>query len=167
MAGKSLNKKNLEGLGAETLAELLLEAVKGDAARQRRVRMALSSEQRPQEAAADIRKRLAQIRRAKSWISARTQRTLAKELNGLIDVMMTRVASEDVGLGFDLLWSLLQLAPDIYARTDDSNGTIGDVMDAAMDAIQPSPHAWIVTLSCLRIRCLRPCKTTATVNSTG
>ena len=136
MAGKSLNKKNLEGLGAETLAELLLEAVKGDAARQRRVRMALSSEQSPQEAAADIRKRLAQIRRAKSWISARTQRTLAKELNGLIDVMMTRVASEDVGLGFDLLWSLLQLAPDIYARTDDSNGTIGDVMDAAMDAIQ-------------------------------
>src|SRR6056297_1354324 len=136
MAGKSLNKKNLEGLGAETLAELLLEAVKGDAARQRRVRMALSSEQSPQEAAADIRKRLAQIRRAKSWISARTQRSLAKELNGLIDVIMTRVASEDMGLGCDLLWSLLQLAPNIYARTDDSNSTIGDVMDAAMDAIQ-------------------------------
>jgi len=82
MAGKSLNKKNLEALGAEALAELLMEAVKGDAARQRRVRMALSSEQSPKEAAADIRKRVAQIRRAKSWISARAQRTLAKELHG-------------------------------------------------------------------------------------
>ncbi|ATG37787.1 hypothetical protein PhaeoP23_03710 (plasmid) [Phaeobacter piscinae] len=136
MAGKSLNKKNLEALGAETLAELLMEAVKGDAARQRRVRMALSSEQSPKEAAADIRKRLAQIRRAKSWISTRAQRTLVKELNGLIDIIVNRVASEDVDLGFDLLWSLLQLDPDIHARTDDSNGAIGAVMDAAMDAIQ-------------------------------
>ncbi|RJE81092.1 DUF6880 family protein [Paracoccus sp. JM45] len=136
MAGKSLNKKNLEALGAEVLAELLMDAVKGDAARQRRVRMALSSEQSPKEAAADIRKRMAQIRRAKSWISMRGQHMLAKELNGLIDVILNRVASEDVGLGFDLLWSLLQLAPDIHARTDDSNGTIGDVMDAVMNAIQ-------------------------------
>ncbi len=136
MAGKPLNKKNLEALGAEALADLLMDAVQGDAARQRRVRLALSSEQSPKEAAADIRKRVAQIRHAKSWISARAQRTLAKELNGLIDVILNHVASEDVGLGFDLLWSLLQLAPDIHARTDDSNGTIGGVMDAAMDAIQ-------------------------------
>jgi hypothetical protein len=136
MAGKSLNKKNLEALGAEVLAELLMDAVKGDAAKQRRVRMALSSEQSPKEAAADIRKRMAQIRRANSWISMRAQHILAKELNGLIDVILNHVASEDVGLGFDLLWSLLQLAPDIHARTDDSNGTIGDVMDAVMDAIE-------------------------------
>lgn len=135
MAGKSLNRKNLEALGTEVLAELLMDAVKGDAARQRRVRMALSSEQSPMEVAADIRKRLVQIRRAKSWISARTQRTLAKELNGLIEVILNRIAPEDADLGFDLLWSLLQLAPDIHARTDDSNGTIGGVMDAAMEAI--------------------------------
>ena len=134
MAGKPLNKKNLEALGAEVLAELLMETIKGDAARQRRVRMALSSEQSPKEAAADIRKRMAQIRRAKSWISARAQRTLAKELMGLIDVILTHVSSEDADLGFDLLWSLLQLAPDIHARTDDSNGAIGDVMNATMDA---------------------------------
>ncbi len=136
MAGKSLNKKNLEALGAETLAALLMEAVKGDAARQRRVRMALSAEQSPMDVAAEIRKRLVQIRRAKSWISARTQRNLAKELNGLIEVVQTRIAPENVDLGFDLLWSLLQLAPEIHARTDDSNGTIGGVMDAAMEAIQ-------------------------------
>lgn len=136
MAGKSLNKKNLEALGADVLAELLLDAVKGDAARQRRVRMALSSEQSPKEVAADIRKRLAQIRRAKSWISARAQRVLAKELTGLIEVISTRVAPEDAEIGFDLLWSLLQIAPDIYTRTDDSNGTIGGVIDAAMEAVQ-------------------------------
>lgn len=136
MAGKPLNKKNLEALGAETLAELLLEAVKGDAARQRRVRLALSSDQSPNQAAADIRKRFAQIRRAQSWISARSQRTLAKELAGLTQMIATRIGPANAGLGFDLLWSLLQLAPGIHARTDDSNGAIGDVMRGAMDAIQ-------------------------------
>ena len=136
MAGKSLNKKNLKALGSDVLAELLMDVVKGDAARQRRVRMALSSEQSPKEAAADIRKRLAQIRRAKSWISARAQRTLAKELTGLVELASTRIAHENANLGFDLLWTLLQLAPDIYARTDDSNGTVGAVMNAAMDAIE-------------------------------
>ena len=135
MAGKSLNKKNLEALGVEVLADLLMEAVKGDAARQRRVRMALSSEQSPKEASADIRKRVAQIRRAKSWISARAQRTLAKELMGLVELTATRIAPQNAELGFDLLWSLLQLAPDIQTRTDDSNGVIGGVMDRAMDAI--------------------------------
>lgn len=43
MAGKALNKKILEALSAEALAELLMKAVKGDAARQQRVRMALSA----------------------------------------------------------------------------------------------------------------------------
>ena len=136
MAGKALNKKNLEALGADVLAELLMEAVKGDAARQRRVRLALSSEQSPKEAASDIRKRLVQIRRAKSWISARTQRSLAKELIGLIETIDARIAPENAELGFDLLWSLLQVAPFIHARTDDSHGTIGDVMRTAMGSIQ-------------------------------
>lgn len=136
MAGKSLNKKNLKALGADVLAELLMEVVRGDAARQRRVRMALSSEQSPNEAAADIRKRLAQVRRAKSWISARAQRSLAKELTGLVGLISTRIARDNADLGFDLLWTLLQLAPDIHARTDDSNGTVAAVMNAAMDEIE-------------------------------
>ncbi|WP_369820195.1 DUF6880 family protein, partial [Thioclava sp. SK-1] len=59
MAGKSLNKANLTALGAEVLADLLLEAVKGDAARQRRVRMALAADDGPETVAADIRKRFA------------------------------------------------------------------------------------------------------------
>ena len=78
IAGKSFKNNNLEDLDAKALAELLRETVKGDAARQGRVRMALSYEQNPPEAAADIRMCMTQIRHAKSQISARTQRTLAK-----------------------------------------------------------------------------------------
>lgn len=43
MADKGPSKANLTALGAEVLAVLRLEAVNGDAARQRRVRMTLAA----------------------------------------------------------------------------------------------------------------------------
>ncbi|EPX76150.1 DUF6880 family protein [Salipiger mucosus] len=135
MARKSLNKKNLVELGPDVLADLLLEAVKGDAARQRRVRMALSAEQSPQDAAADVRKRFASIRRSRSYISRKTQKKVATELSDLTGLIETRIAPDSPDIAFDLLWDLLGLAPGIHERTDDSNGLIGDVMDEAMSAI--------------------------------
>ena len=44
MASKALNKANMMILDRKVLAELVLGAVKGDAARQRRVRMALAAD---------------------------------------------------------------------------------------------------------------------------
>lgn len=135
MARKSLNKSNLVALGADALADLLLEAVKGDAARQRRVRLALTADLGVADVVADLRKRFASIRRAQSFISWRAQGKLARELTELIGVVETRIAPEAPDAAFDLLWSLLQLAPSIHERTDDSNGTIGGVFADAMDAI--------------------------------
>lgn len=135
MAGKALNKANLLTLGADVLADLLLETVKGDAARQRRVRMALAAEQGPETIAADVRKRFAQVRRGRSFISRKAQKTLAKELSDLTQLIETGIAPDAPDLAFDLLWAQLHLAAVIHERTDDSWGTIGDVMRDAMDAI--------------------------------
>lgn len=135
MAGKALNKINLMGLDHEVLADLLLEAVKGDAARQRRVRMALAADQGPQTVAADIRKRFATIRRGRSYISRKSQKKLGQELDDLVRLIESRVAGDAPDMAFDLLWAQLHLAEGIYERTDDSWGTIGDAMRQAMDAI--------------------------------
>lgn len=135
MAGKALNKKNLLELGPDALADLLLEAVKGDAARQRRVRMALSADQGSATIAADIRKRHAAIRRAKSYIGRKTQKTLAKELTEFVGLIETKIAPDAPDTAFELLWAQLHLAEGIYERTDDSRGTIGDTMRAAVDAL--------------------------------
>ena len=135
MAGKALNKSNLLSLGADVLADLLLESVKGDAARQRRVRMALAAEQGPETIAIDVRKRFAQVRRGRSFISRKAQKTLARELSDLTQVIETGIAPDAPDLAFDLLWAQLHLAAGIHERTDDSWGTIGDVMRDAMDAI--------------------------------
>ncbi|MEI4473535.1 DUF6880 family protein [Frigidibacter sp. MR17.24] len=135
MAGKALNKTNLTALGPEVLADLLLEAVKGDAARQRRVRMALAADDGPQTVAADVRKRFVAIRRAKGFLVRPAQKKLAQELTGIIEMIETRIAPTAPGLAYELLWTQLHLAEGIQERTDDSWGTIGETMHAAMEAI--------------------------------
>ena len=136
MSTKTLNKQNLAALGADRLAELVLELCDGSAALQRRARLELSAAQGATEVARDIRKRFASLRRATSFIDWRKQRAFAKDLQQLIEMIETRVAPEAPKDAFELLWSLLLLAPNIHERTDDSNGTIGAVMDDAMVALE-------------------------------
>ena len=55
---KTLNAKNLEALGPERLAELLIEISRGNAAAQRRLRLELAGAASPADMAQEIRKRL-------------------------------------------------------------------------------------------------------------
>lgn len=135
MAGKALNKANLMALDRAVLADLLLEAVKGDAARQRRVRMALAADQGPEAVAADVRKRFAAIRRGRSFIARGSQKKLGQELADLVRLIETQVAQDAPDLAFDLLWAQLHLAEGILERTDDSRGTIGETMRAAVGGL--------------------------------
>ena len=66
MASKStLNASNLEALGAERLAELLIEISTGNASAKRRLRMELAGSRSPAELAKEVRKRLTTIARSR------------------------------------------------------------------------------------------------------
>lgn len=84
-------KPSTERTCSDVLAELLFEFMKGDAARQRRVRMALSAAPSPQEAAAIVRKRFASIWWSGSFTACRTQKKFANELRDLISLIETRI----------------------------------------------------------------------------
>ncbi|WP_296644955.1 DUF6880 family protein [Roseinatronobacter sp.] len=135
MSNKTLNKANLEKLGAEKLAGLVMELVQGSAALQRRARLELSAAQGPKDVAADLRKRFASLRRAGSYLDARKQRALVKDLDSLLDMITTTIAPHDAPEAFELTWAFLQLAPRIHERTDDSNGAVGDVFRRAVAVI--------------------------------
>lgn len=135
MSKKTLNQANLETLGAEKLAALVMDLVQGSAPLQRRARMELSAAQGPGEVAADLRKRFASLRRSTSFVDWRKQRALVKDLGGLLGLIETTVAPQDANEAFELLWSFLQLASSIYERTDDSNGAVGGVMSDAVELI--------------------------------
>jgi hypothetical protein len=135
MSNKTLNKANLEKLGADKLAGLVMELVQGSAALQRRARLELSAAQGPKDVAADLRKRFASLRRAGSYLDARKQRALVKDLDSLLAQITTTIAPHNPLEAFELTWAFLHLAPRIHERTDDSNGAVGDVFRRAVGVI--------------------------------
>ena len=128
----TLNAKNLARLGADRLAELLLELVEGDAAAKRGLRLELAS-QGGGDVVAEIRKRLTAIAKSRSFIDSRKIRQLARDMDMQRTAIMSHVAPSKPAEAFDLLWRLIEMAPKIYERCDDSNGTIGSVIGLALD----------------------------------
>jgi hypothetical protein len=129
---KSLNVENLATLGAGRLAELLLELTGGDAGAKRRLRLELASLGGSAAVAAQVGKRLRAIASSKSLNDWRKARLLAQDLDAQRVAIMAHVAPADPVEAFDLLWQLLQMAPTIYERCDDSAGAVSAVMEQAL-----------------------------------
>src|SRR5260370_9462979 len=106
---KTLTAGNLEALGAERLAQLLLEIAAGDAATQRRLRLELAAREAPERVAAEVRKRLAQIERGRSFADWRKVRALATDLETQRRAIVEQVAKIDAGEALDLMWRFMEL----------------------------------------------------------
>ncbi|MGA9252490.1 MAG: DUF6880 family protein, partial [Roseobacter sp.] len=131
MSKKTLNKDNLTALGAERLADLLLEVSTGSADIKRRLRLELSHSVGPTELARDVRKRLVSLRKSTSFVGWRKRRSLIKDLNTQVDMITEKIAPEEPTEAFELLWQFIELAPSVYERVDDSRGDVGDVFRSA------------------------------------
>ncbi|MBB5720790.1 hypothetical protein FHS72_000394 [Loktanella ponticola] len=132
MSKKTLNKANLAALGAEQLADLLMEVSTGSADIKRRLRLELSHHLGASELARDVRKRLASLRKSTSFIGWRKRKALVKDLTTQANMITDKIAPEDPTIAFDLLWDFIEIAPFIYGRVDDSRGDVGDVFRAAL-----------------------------------
>ncbi len=132
---KTLNTKNLKALGAERLAELLIEISTGDAATKRRLRLELAGAQSPDKLAKEVRKRLTTIARARSFVDWQKVRALAKDLDIHRRAIVETIAKSDAKEALELLWRLMALAQSIYERCDDSSGIVGDVFHEACNDI--------------------------------
>ena len=153
MSKKTLNKANLSALGADRLADLLLEVSKGSAEIKRRLRLELSHDLGPAELGRDVRKRLVALRRSTSFVGWRRRKALIKDLQTQADMITDKIAPDDATLAFDLLWQFLELAPSVYERTDDSRGEVGDVLADACGialgcAVGVGLHAWMSRFYC-------------------
>ena len=132
---KTLNAKNLEALGAERLAELLIEISAGDAAAKRRLRLELAGAQSPAEAAREIRKRLSAITRSRTFVDWQNRRALVDDLETQRRAIVEQVAKADVTEALDLMWGFLALANSIFERCDDSSGTVIGIFHSAANEL--------------------------------
>jgi hypothetical protein len=128
---KTLNAKNLEALGAERLAELLIEISGGNAVVKRHLRLELAGARNPAALAREIRKRLAAMARSRTFVDWRNRRALVDDLETQRRAIIEQAAKADVAEALDLTWGFLALANSIFERCDDSSGTVIGIFHAA------------------------------------
>lgn len=119
-----LNAKNLEALGAQRLAELLIEISTGSAAHKRRLRMELAGNHGSAEVAREVRKRLSSIARARTLINWRRVKALKADLETQRKTIVDVIAADDPKEGFELIWQFLAIADSVFGRSDDGNGSL-------------------------------------------
>ncbi len=121
---KTLNAKNLEALGAQLLAELLIEISTGDAAAKRRLRFELANAQSPAEVGSEVRKQLATIGQSHSFVDWHKRKELVDDLEAQRRAIVEKVAKHDASEALELMWRFMALASSIFERCDDSSGTV-------------------------------------------
>ncbi len=143
---KTLNAANLEALGAARLAALLIEISQGNAVAKRRLRLALAGTEGPAALAKEIRKRLAAIARSRGFVDWHNRKPLVDDLETQRRSIVEQVAKQAPTEALELMWRFLDLASSVYARSDDSSGTISAVFRGAVAdlgriaaAVRPNP----------------------------
>jgi hypothetical protein len=135
VATTTLNSKNLQALGAERLAELLMEISSGNAAAKRRLRLELAGARSPGKLAKEVRKRLTTIARSRSFVDWQGVRSLADDLDTQRRAIVDNVAKADPKDALDLLWRFMALTSSVFERCDDSNGTVIGIFHQARSDI--------------------------------
>ena len=132
MASKTtLNAKNLEALGTERLAQLLIEISTGSAVAKRRLRLELAGAKSPKEAGREVAKRLTSIARARSFVNWKNRKPLVTDLESQLRAIKEQIAPDDPAEGLALLWRFMQVATPVFERCDDSSGIVIEVFHDA------------------------------------
>ncbi|PHK93396.1 hypothetical protein CR162_18850 [Pseudoroseomonas rhizosphaerae] len=128
---RALSAEALEQLGAARLAELLMAQTKGDAALARTLRLAIASTDGGGRLAAEVEKRLRTIGRSRGFITWDKLRPLARELDGLRETIAGSLAAADPRAAVAQMRQLLGLAGNVFERSDDGSGALGEVFRQA------------------------------------
>ena len=131
---KTVTLDNLTSLGAGRLAAVLVDLADSNTEVKRRLRLELAADVSGDTIAAEIGKRIATIRKARSFIDWQKRRDFLKDLD-LQRTMIQRVAATRPDLALDLMWQFIDLASAVMDRVDDSSGSVGDVFRAACEDI--------------------------------
>ena len=128
-AKRPLNARNLEALGADRLAELLIQVSKGRPVARRLLQLELAGREGPAELAREVRQRMAAIARSRAAFDAQKRRDLLDELELHRAAIVERIAREDPAGALDLMWQYMGLANPIRDRCWDGDDTFAPAFD--------------------------------------
>ncbi len=130
-AKKTLSAPNLETLGGERLAVLLMEMAGEDQGWKRRLRMELAAEVGAGDLALEIDKRLTTLAGSRARVSWRKRPELIADLQALRRMIVGRLAAMDARLGLDRLVAWFDLYPGLSLRVKDPKGELALMFDEA------------------------------------
>ena len=126
---KVLSQANLASLGADRLAELLMETA--GPALKRRLRMELAAEVGAADLAFELDKRLTALEVSRTRVSWRKRPELLTELKTLHGMIVERLVGLDPGLALDRLVAWFDLYPGLTRRVQDPKGELALIFDSA------------------------------------
>ncbi|ESQ77262.1 DUF6880 family protein [Asticcacaulis sp. AC402] len=137
MASKTtLNEKNLEALGAERLAALLMEISAGNANAKRRLRMELAGVESPDKLVHEIRKRLTSIGNATTNIGWRSLKAFKADLDSQRRLIVDQVVKASPGDALDLLWQFIFFSASVLERASDKSGDVFAIFQQACEDLE-------------------------------
>jgi hypothetical protein len=133
---KRVTAQNLTRLGAERLAEILLEVAETRVELKRRLRMELAAEQGAAHLLPEIDRRLGLLASSRSAVSWRQKPAFVRDLDGLRGLIAGRLADLDLAAAQDRIGAFLRLAAGARRRVRDGEGALAQVFaQAAADAV--------------------------------
>ena len=131
---RALTIEELSQLGAEQLARLLFEAAEDDSALMRTLRITVASRAGAAEAAAHIDAEIKRIKRSRASIDWQRAPTFARGLMALRDAIEVPLADADPPRALERVFDFIDLAPSVIERSENIDGTLGDVFHSACEA---------------------------------
>jgi hypothetical protein len=148
-AKKTVTMENLQALGVERLAGILMGLAWESADIKRRLRLELAANEGGDIIAGEVGKRLASLRSSRSFVDWQKRPALVKDLELQRSLIVERIGASRPDLALDLMWRFLELAAPVFNRVDDSNGSVGDIFRGACEdlgtlalAARPDPEAF-------------------------
>lgn len=132
---KTLTTANLAALGAERLADLLIDVAEGHAQIKRRLRLELAAAIGADDLVSELTKRLEAVNDSRARIHWRKHKEFVRELDMLRGLIAGQLAALDPTLALPMMLGFVALAEGVSHRTADAKGEIEAVFDAAVEAV--------------------------------
>jgi len=130
---KTLTAANLAALGAERLAELLIDVAEGHAQIKRRLRLELAAAVGADDLVSELVKRLEAVNDSRARIHWRKHKEFVRELDMLRGLIAGRLTALDPTPALPMMLGFVALAEGVSHRTADAKGEIEAVFDVAVD----------------------------------
>jgi Family of unknown function (DUF6880) len=131
---KVLTTEALVQLGSERLAALLLDVAEDDPALTRTLRIAIASRNGAASAAAEIDSEIKRLKRGRAFIDRDRVAAVARDLSRLCSAIEGPLADADPEMALERIFDVIDLAPALLDRSDDSDGHIGETIRSACTA---------------------------------